>query len=118
MHCGGAVVAPDGMSLMDKGCPQALRAGLVGIATQDITPEGIHDLAGNLGEWTATAYVDDNRMAATDGKGDIRRVIRGGSWAAETSYLARSSGRTFRLASGAGTNVGFRCASSPILSSN
>ncbi len=54
----------------------------VGIYPHGATPEGVHDLSGNVWEWTATRYEkylyhDDER---NDPNGDAPRVLRGGSW--------------------------------------
>jgi formylglycine-generating enzyme required for sulfatase activity/predicted Ser/Thr protein kinase len=114
-HCGGAVLSADGMSLMEPGCPETVDARPVGQAPQDVTPEGIRDLGGNVAEWTESTYVEDNRLMHPDKQGiDVPRTIRGGSWAPESSYLARGTGRTGRPGGTAGKNVGFRCARSAL----
>ncbi|HEY2028986.1 MAG TPA: bifunctional serine/threonine-protein kinase/formylglycine-generating enzyme family protein [Myxococcales bacterium] len=110
LRCGGAVLPADGMIRIAPGCAEKAAVAPVGQAPQDVTPQGIHDLAGNVAEWTQSPYVEDQRMAHPERPGDIPRVIRGGSWAPGSSYLARSSGRTGRPGSIAGANVGFRCA--------
>ncbi len=64
----------------------------VGVFPGGITPEGVHDLSGNVWEWTSTSWGRDIRMAefgypydAQDGRedpenGKARRILRGGSW--------------------------------------
>ena len=58
-------------------------------------PWGLHDVHGNVSEWTKSAYLpypfraDDPRHANPD----IRRVVRGGSWY-DRADLARSGCRT------------------------
>jgi formylglycine-generating enzyme required for sulfatase activity/predicted Ser/Thr protein kinase len=112
-HCGGVVVYPEGMIRMDPGCPPPVDATPVGQAPQDVTPEGIHDLGGNVAEWTDSDYVEDDRMAAAGPRGaGAVKAIRGGSWPDEASFMARSTGRTGRPVGGVGFNVGFRCAMS------
>ncbi|MCP5037471.1 MAG: formylglycine-generating enzyme family protein, partial [Rhodobacteraceae bacterium] len=64
----------------------------VGVFPAGNTPEGIADLSGNVWEWTSTIWgsdlqtpefpypyrTDDGRE--DDQNGDVRRVVRGGSW--------------------------------------
>jgi formylglycine-generating enzyme required for sulfatase activity len=98
---------------MSGDCPPATATTVraVGSAAQDVTPDGIRDLAGNLTEWTSSRYVPGNRAPDPQGLGrDTPRVLRGGSWA--ESLRARSSGRGQYPPSQMGTNIGFRCASS------
>lgn len=59
------------------------RPSPVGVYPQGATPDGLHDLAGNVYEWTGTLYRpypyesdDDRESAQVDGL----RVARGGSW--------------------------------------
>jgi formylglycine-generating enzyme required for sulfatase activity len=81
--------------------------GRVGEAKQDVTPEGIHDLGGNVAEWTATVFVPGDRGADVDRSPDRPMVLRGGSYA--QSLMARASGRKGLPPSGIGDNLGFRC---------
>jgi len=46
IRCGGAVIPRDGLVLMDRLCAAAVSPARVGNAVQDVSPEGIHDLAG------------------------------------------------------------------------
>jgi serine/threonine protein kinase len=120
MHCGGAVLPSEGTILMDPGCPATAAPAAVGTAPQDVTPEGVHDLAGNVAEWTSSVYTPDNRMADPDRvtKADeldkVWRVVRGGSWPGTGAVLGRSTGRVGQPAATAGANIGFRCARSPL----
>jgi formylglycine-generating enzyme required for sulfatase activity len=77
---------------------------------QDVTPDGIHDLGGNVSEWTSSLFIDGNRMArSASAPEETARVIRGGS--ATRSFMARTSGRDRAAPLSVGANVGFRCAS-------
>ena len=120
MHCGGAVLPSEGTVLVDPGCPATVGPAPVGTATQDVTPEGIHDLAGNVAEWTSSVYTPDNRLAdpnrvtKPDDLGKVWRVVRGGSWAPKAAVLGRSTGRSGQPAAIPPANVGFRCARSPL----
>jgi len=82
-------------------------------------PWGLHDMAGNVGEWTRTAYrpypygEDDGRNAAPDPRSsslDPRgecRVVRGGSWD-DKPNRSRSAFRWGYPAWRKVYNVGFR----------
>ena len=64
---------------------RVMRATPVGVYPQGGTPDGIHDLAGNVWEWTATRYADypyqpNGDLEDLDATG--LRVARGGGWAA------------------------------------
>ena len=63
----------------------------VGVYPHGATPDGLHDLAGNVYEWTATLY-RPYRYDPADGRedplADGLRVYRGGSW-----YVGRTNVR-------------------------
>jgi|GEM_PF-1459540 len=60
------------------------RPAPVGVFPHGSTPDGLHDLAGNVFEWTLSLY-RRYPYASQDGREDVladgRRVVRGGSWA-------------------------------------
>ena len=98
-------------------CPEPLTGPVtVGTSPQDVTPEGVRDLGGNLSEWTDTTLLKIARAAvaplsSADGSpGDVDdpMTVRGGSY--HESFLARTTART-RLPRGTATeDAGFRCA--------
>jgi formylglycine-generating enzyme required for sulfatase activity len=61
-------------------------------------PGGIHDLAGNVWEWTSTAYDSS------------ARVSRGGSWSSGNPSFLRAANRIRFVPSFRDSNLGFRCA--------
>ncbi len=81
-------------------------------AAQDITPEGVMDLAGNVGEWVdVDASVNwDEQAYMRRLAGESPEVFRGGAY--NMSFMARSTSRNFRLAFNVAENIGFRCAKS------
>jgi formylglycine-generating enzyme required for sulfatase activity/predicted Ser/Thr protein kinase len=109
LRCGAVIVPRDGLIPMPPSCPVQIALTPVGQASQDVTPEGIHDLGGNAGEWVDSVYTEGNRAARADaGAEDRPKVFRGGSFA--ESLMARTSGRNRRIANAVATNLGFRCA--------
>lgn len=111
-RCGGVAIPNDGKVPMSGACPasETVAVRAVGTAAQDITPDGVRDLGGNVTEWTSSLFITGRREASLNPAApDAPRVLRGGSWGA--SLRARSSGRGQLSPSIMGLNVGFRCAS-------
>ncbi|MEI6846776.1 MAG: SUMF1/EgtB/PvdO family nonheme iron enzyme [Chlorobiaceae bacterium] len=71
----------------------------VGRYPEGATPEGLHDMAGNVDEWMNNKYADNTLEAA--------RSLRGGSWY-DTSDLLRCSARDFSLPVNMDFYIGFR----------
>lgn len=97
------------------GGPDIYRA-VAPVASFAPTPEGIHDLYGNVWEWVQDCYAPHDRIppdgAAYDPPDCRVRVLRGGSYLLPTGF-ARASAR-YRLTPGARRpDVGFRVAMDP-----
>lgn len=87
----------------------------------DPNPYGLYDMAGNVAEWTSTAFFeggyeiinDINPELQYNAKSDDppvmkRKVIRGGSWK-DISFFIRNSTRSFEYQDTAKSYIGFRC---------
>jgi formylglycine-generating enzyme required for sulfatase activity len=87
----------------------------------DPNPYGLYDMAGNVAEWTSTAFfeagyntIDDlNPELQYNARADDpavmkRKVIRGGSWK-DMPYFIQTSTRSFEYQDTAKSYVGFRC---------
>ena len=73
------------------------------------TPEGVHDLAGNVWEWVEDGYSDDY-----DGRPHpTRHVVRGGSFSRDVKML-RPTDRNWNPAGHRGPGLGYRCARAPL----
>jgi formylglycine-generating enzyme required for sulfatase activity len=109
-RCADVALANDGEAVPRMpGCPKLAEPRAVGTAPQDVTPAGVHDLAGNVSEWTSSVYVAGKRASRTDADtADSPHVVRGGSWG--ESLMARTSGRYQMAFTRVAPNVGFRCA--------
>jgi formylglycine-generating enzyme required for sulfatase activity len=80
-------------------------------------PFGIHDMHGNVADWTEDCWHDNYQGAPIDGSawtsviGCIGRVFRGGTWGSRPQAL-RSANRLSWTASRRGNGLGFRLARS------
>jgi serine/threonine protein kinase/formylglycine-generating enzyme required for sulfatase activity len=110
-RCEDVAVPHDGLLPMPASCPFSSDIELrpPGVSRQDVSPDGVRDLGGNVAEWTDTDFAAEGRAAhAAHVTSLTPRVIRGGSIA--ESLFVRTSTRNQRLPDGVGDNVGFRCA--------
>jgi formylglycine-generating enzyme len=82
---------------------------------------GLYDMAGNVAEWTSTAYDEsayifshdlnpDFRYNAKPGDPPVlkRKVIRGGSWK-DIGYFLQNGTRTYEYQDTSKSYIGFRC---------
>ncbi len=93
---------------------RVLRTTPVGAYPQGITPDGLHDLAGNVWEWTATRYAPypyDPDAGLEDPDATGLRVVRGGGWAADRRRV-RCAYRHWNVTGFRDYNLGFRVARS------
>ena len=74
---------------------------------------GLYNMAGNVSEWTNTAYYDDAYNIASTMNPNVedsknrRKVIRGGSWK-DVAYFLQVSTRDYEYADSARSYIGFR----------
>jgi sulfatase modifying factor 1 len=91
---------------------------------------GLYDMAGNLAEWTSTAYAESGNLFTHDLNPDFqydakesdpetlkRKTIRGGSWK-DVAYFVQNGSRSHEYQDSCNSYVGFRCVMSYIGRSN
>jgi formylglycine-generating enzyme required for sulfatase activity len=82
---------------------------------------GLYDMAGNVAEWTSSAYSSTSNLKIHDinpehpymaHKSDPaikkRKVVKGGSWK-DVSYYLQCGVRTYEYQNEARSYIGFRC---------
>ena len=87
----------------------------------DPNPYGLYDMAGNVAEWTSSAFYESAYDVVSDLNPEVqynakpddppvlkRKVIRGGSWK-DMAYFIRTSTRSFEYQDTAKSYIGFRC---------
>jgi formylglycine-generating enzyme required for sulfatase activity len=93
------------------------RTSPIGVFPDGDSPTGLCDLAGNVWEWTCSAYTDRHELDALIHETEdpaARRVVRGGAWSSSID-LCRASFRYGYSPDGRYLSLGFRLvASGPI----
>jgi len=97
------------------------RATTMQVGSFDPNDYGLYDMAGNVAEWTSSAFFESGIDLANDFNPEIdynskpddppvmkRKVIRGGSWK-DTEYFIRNSTRSYEYQDSTKSYVGFRC---------
>ncbi|GHT68861.1 gliding motility lipoprotein GldK [Bacteroidia bacterium] len=82
---------------------------------------GLYDMAGNVAEWTSTAYLESGPEIMSDMNPEYRysaakedpyalkkKVVRGGSWK-DVAHFIRSDMRSFEYQNEQRSYIGFRC---------
>ena len=82
---------------------------------------GLYDMAGNVSEWTSTAYTEANTRVTSDMNPEYtynaakedpylmkRKIVRGGSWK-DVSNFIRSDIRMWEYQNEQRSYIGFRC---------
>jgi formylglycine-generating enzyme required for sulfatase activity len=96
--------------LADKGCGDNMTAPVCSLPAGH-SPQGLCDLAGNVGEWVADDWHSDYERAPTDGSawlggGTVHKVRRGGTLDFESHFCAAC--RDQALPSAVHEDMGFR----------
>ncbi|MFZ0490352.1 MAG: gliding motility lipoprotein GldK [Salegentibacter sp.] len=74
---------------------------------------GLYNMAGNVSEWVNSSYdpgsyeVMSSMNPAVNDPGDMRKVVRGGSWK-DVAYFLQVSSRDYEYADSARSYIGFR----------
>lgn len=97
--------------------------GITTVAVGSYQPNeyGLYDMAGNVAEWTSSAYDESSYLYTNDLNPDYRydaspddppvmkrKVIRGGSWK-DIAYFLQNGSRTYEYQDTAKSYIGFRC---------
>lgn len=98
----GAVCRRAAFGLAGGPCGDGQGTGpdLAGAHPDGATPAGVHDLAGNVAEWTAPL---------TEGKNAGKSAVRGGSWRDMTATDLRTWNERLMAPHERADDVGFRC---------
>jgi formylglycine-generating enzyme required for sulfatase activity len=91
------------------------------VGSFDPNDYGLYDMAGNVAEWTSTAFFESGYDLANDLNPEVdykahpddppvmrRKVVRGGSWK-DAELFIRNSTRSYEYLDTAKSYIGFRC---------
>ncbi|MGA1225245.1 MAG: formylglycine-generating enzyme family protein, partial [Phycisphaerales bacterium] len=91
--------------------------GPVACGSLPANPWGFHEMHGNVWEWVEDGYAaypeEAGGQEAVESGASTARVLRGGSWGNNSTYV-RSSYRSFSTPGSSFPNVGFRVARAPL----
>lgn len=85
------------------------RARPVAVGTLTANTWGLHDMYGNVWEWTGDCWLDNYNVKAAEGADCNQRVVRGGSWPYPAAQL-RSAFRDKYARGNRNNSLGFRLA--------
>jgi serine/threonine protein kinase/formylglycine-generating enzyme required for sulfatase activity len=77
---------------------------------QDVTPEGLYDMAGNVNEWTTSLYCPYSDPGCKQDAFQPFRVARGGNFTESTPFAFHNTFRFNLFESGSAPFTGVRCA--------
>jgi formylglycine-generating enzyme required for sulfatase activity len=88
--------------------------GYAGTSPVDAFPAngyGLHDMIGNVWEWTASSLAPQQSCCAPSGPGEARRVVKGGSHLCAPNYCLRyrPAARQGEAVDTSTCHIGFRC---------
>lgn len=93
-----AATADSDLTFISNGLCKAGMANKRGVAPGDVSPFGVHDMGGNVREWTAT----------TDAEDPTKAVVKGASWV-DLHINARAAHRELVDKNSRSHIIGFRC---------
>jgi formylglycine-generating enzyme required for sulfatase activity len=99
-YCGGD--EPDAIGWFDQNSGYRPHA----VATRLPNAFGLHDMSGNVAEWTASCWLDSATTTPTSGN-CVGRVVRGGSWLSYDGIMLGAE-RYFEAPASRSYIVGFR----------
>jgi formylglycine-generating enzyme required for sulfatase activity len=87
---------------------------------------GLYNMAGNVAEWTSSAFYENSYTFVHDMNPDMkydhnkldnetmkRKVLRGGSWK-DVAFLIQNGTRSFEYSDSSKSYIGFRCVTSAL----
>lgn len=107
--CERAVIPEDGIHGCGQGTPST-----VGSKPLGMSPYGLHDMTGNVYEWTSDTYEDgeDSNVDPLGTTLDTRRPIRGGSYNSDDIDFLHANWRFDAPRDQTSATIGFRCVKS------
>jgi formylglycine-generating enzyme required for sulfatase activity len=104
-----AAVGKGAWPAMHQGSDTAPSTAPAGSYPEGASPAGVLDMAGNVWEWTDSAYCPYGGSDCSDS----RRVLRGGGWDSTEPSDVRAARRYPSAPNARGRSIGFRCAKAP-----